>query len=358
MKIGIDISQSIFGTGVSVYTKSLISALLKVDQENEYLLYGGSLRRYSELKSLAESFKGNVSSKIFTYPPMLSEFVWNGIHTFPVEKLIGKVDVLHTSDWVEPPTTANKVTTVHDLYPFKFPKMVSPRVLTAHKRKMSWVFQESKRIIVPSVSTKQDLVEIGGNEEIIRVIPEAPALSRAQPKDVEDVKSKYQINGDYLICIGITQLKNTQSIIKAFHLAKSGKEIKLILVGRQVDVDVKHERNIRVLGHVPQGDLSSLLTGSLGLIFASLYEGYGIPILDAFNCGVPVVTSNISSMPEVAGDAAVLVDPTDINSISEGIEKVLRGPKGLVEKGYDRVKQFTWEKAAKNTIEVYNEAKS
>jgi len=93
------------------------------------------------------------------------------------------------------------------------------------------------------------------------------------------------------------------------------------------------------------------------LVFASLYEGFGQPILEAFTCGVPVVTSNISSMPEVAGDAAVLVDPYDINSIAEGIKKALDGPKGLIEKGDRRIKDFSWEKTAKETLDVYNEAK-
>ena len=103
--------------------------------------------------------------------------------------------------------------------------------------------------------------------------------------------------------------------------------------------------------------MSGLLTGSKGLIFPSLYEGFGIPILDAFNCGVPVVTSNISSMPEVAGNAAALVDPTEVGSIAEGIQKILRGPKSFIEKGEKRVKNFSWEKTARETLSVYNEVR-
>ncbi len=353
MKIAIDISQTVFGTGVSVYTKNLVKALLTVDTQNEYVLFGGSLRRFSELKELAESFKGNFTSKIFPYPPAFADFVWNRLHTFPIEKLIGKVDIIHTSDWTEPPSSAVKITTVHDLYPFKFPKLVHPKILDVHKRKMSWVIKESKKIIVPSESTKKDVVDLGAKEEIIQVISEAPELSKASETEIFNVKKKFQIQGDYLISVGVTPLKNTQKIIEAFHLSRAGRDLKLIIVGNPSNIKINQERNVRILGHVTSRDLAALLTGARALVFASLYEGYGIPILNAFACGVPVVTSNISSMPEVAGDAAILVDPYDVNSIVEGIEKALKAPKGLIEKGIARVKDFSWEKTAKETLAVY-----
>lgn len=351
MRIAIDISQIVYGTGVSVYTKNLVENLLKIDKDNSYILFAGTLRRRQDILDIFPQ------SKIFLYPPALADFVWNKLHIFSIEKLIGEVDVLHTSDWTEPPTKAFKVTTVHDLYPFKFPKLVHPKVLEVHKRKLSWVMKESKRIIVPSESTKIDLINLGAKEEIITVIPEAPALSKASQTEVLNVKKKFQIQGDYLISIGVTPLKNTKRIIEAFHLSRAGRDLKLIIVGNPSNIKIGEERNVRILGHVSSNDLSALLTGAKALVFVSLYEGYGLPILDAMNCGVPVVTSNISSMPEVAGDAAILVDPYNIDSIVEGIEKALKGPKGLVEKGFERVKQFSWEKTAKMTLDVYNESK-
>jgi glycosyltransferase involved in cell wall biosynthesis len=174
---------------------------------------------------------------------------------------------------------------------------------------------------------------------------------------VDKIKRKYNLQGDYVIGIGVSQLKNTKRIIEAFHLARAGEDVKLVLVGRPINIEITEQRNVRILGYVPQNDLAALLTGSRALVFASIYEGYGIPILDAFACGVPVVTSNVSSMPEIAGDAAILVDPYDVNSIANGIMDALRGPKGLVEKGFDRVKEFSWEKTAKMTLDVYREAK-
>jgi glycosyltransferase involved in cell wall biosynthesis len=349
MRVAIDISQIVYGTGVSTYTENLVKSLLKIDSEDDFTLFAGAFRRRGDILGIFPE------ARVFPIPPILADIIWNKFHVLPIEKLIGNIDVFHSSDWVEPPSSAFKVTTVHDLYPLIFPKMVHPKVLEVHKRKLSWVIQESKRIIVPSNSTKTDLVSLGVKGDIIRVIPEAPSFSKASEAEVAAIKKKYQIQGDYLISVGVTELKNTKRIIEAFHLSSAGKELKLILVGRVFDTEIEPERNLRILGYMPQNDLKALLTGARGLIFASLYEGYGIPVLDAFACGVPVVTSNISSMPEVAGEAAVLVDPYDASSIADGIAKVLSAPKGLVEKGLSRVTEFTWENTAKMTLDVYRE---
>lgn len=349
MKIAIDISQIVYGTGVSTYTRNVVRELLKIDGENEYVLFGGSLRRKSDI------LNNFPNARVFPIPPTLADILWNKLHIFPSEKLLGKVDVLHTSDWAEIPSLAFKVTTVHDLYPIKFPKMVHPKILEVHRRKLYWVRKESKRIIVPSDSTKKDLLDLGFNEGIIRVIPEAPSINKSSEEEILRAKKKYQIQGDYMISIGVTPLKNTENIIKAFELASPGKDLKLVIAGRPTNMKVKPQRNVRFLGYVPENDLSALLTGSKGLLFASLYEGYGIPILEGFACGVPVVTSNIGSMPEVAGGAAILVDPTDVNSISEGIAQVIRGAKAYSDKGTERVKEFSWEKTARATLEVYKE---
>jgi glycosyltransferase involved in cell wall biosynthesis len=265
--------------------------------------------------------------------------------------------VFHSSDWAEPPSNAFKVTTIHDLYPLKFARLVHPKVLEVHKRKLSWAIQECERIIVPSVSTKNDLIEIGVKEDIIRVTPEAPSLSKAGVEEVAAVKKKYSLHGDYIISIGITPLKNTKRIIEAFHLSKAGKGLKLVLVGRPVNLKIDEERDIRILGHVSQNELAALLTGARALVFASLYEGFGMPILDAFNCETPVVTSNTASMPEVAGEAAILVNPYQVDLIAEGIIKALRGSRGLAEKGSRRAKEFSWVETARKTLEVYKEAK-
>jgi glycosyltransferase involved in cell wall biosynthesis len=351
MRIAIDVSQIVYGTGVSQYTIELVKNLLKLDKENEYVLFAGALRRKEDILKIFPQ------ARVFPIPPTLGDFVWNRLHRFPIEKLIGKVDVFHTSDWTEPPSQAFKVTTVHDLIPLRFPKMIHKKIREVHVRRLEWVKKESKRIIVPSTSTKEDLMSFGVNADRIRVISEAPVMVKANQSEIDSVKKKFRIADNYLIAFGSAPYKNIERIVRAYELSASGEDLKLVVVGKQSITTVKENRNVRLTGYVEDSELSALITGSKALVFASLYEGFGQPILEAFTCGVPVVTSNISSMPEVAGDAAVLVDPYDINSIAEGIKKALDGPKGLIEKGDRRIKDFSWEKTAKETLDVYNEAK-
>lgn len=356
MKIAIDLSQIIYGTGVSHYRENLVKNLLKIDLENEYLLYGGSFRQLKRLKYILESIEGKHETKTFPMPPRLADIVWNKLHVLPIEKIIGQFDVVHTSDWTEPPSNLNKVTTIHDLVALKFAK-ITPRVIVeTHKQRLKWVHDESKRIIVPSIATKNDLIELGFDENRLRVVYEAPNFVKASKEKVEAVLKKYSIREDYVIAVGANQRKNIKGIIDGYHLSKYGKNLKLIIVGQNINIKQEDERGVRFIGHVNDSDLSALLTGSKALVFPSLYEGLGIPILDAFNCEVPVVTSNISSMPEVAGGAAILVDPYDVNSIASGIEEALSKPKTLIAKGLKRVAEFSWTKTAEETLKVYKEA--
>lgn len=356
MRIAIDVSQAIYGTGVSEYTINLVKNLVLVDKENDYLLFGGTFRRRGELLNLFPH------SKVFPIAPSMANILWNKLHVLPIEKLIGSVDVLHTSDWSEPPSSAFKVTTIHDLAPFLYPNLfprdILRNIVEVHKNKLSWVRTESKRIIVPTEVTKNDLIKLGFNADIVRVIPEAVTdfFKRTEVEKTSLVKSKYNIHGKYMLGVGMDPRKNTDRIIKAFEQAKAGKDIKLVFVGQPKYFKVGSNRNVRVLGHVPQRDLPALYSGAEALIYASLYEGFGLPILEAMACGCPVITSNISSTKEVAGEAAILVDPYEISSIKDGIEKAIRGSKSYVEKGYRRAREFSWEKTARMTVAVYNEA--
>ena len=355
MKVAIDLSQILYGTGVSHYRENLVKNLLKIDTQNEYLLFGGSLRRYKELGIRIQEL-GKAENKIFPIPPTLANIIWNKLHILPIEKLIGKVDLIHTSDWAEPPSSLPKVTTIHDLTPLKFSKVTPKIIVETHKNRLRWVSKESKRIIVPSDTTKQDLIELGFDENLITVIYEAPNNSKAKTEEVERIREKFRIHDDYIIAIGTNPRKNIEKIAKAYHLSKSGKNIKLLIVGENSGLKYEDERGVRFLGHVEDAELAPLLTGSKVLVYPSIYEGLGVPILDAFNCEVPVVTSNLGSMKEVSGDASILVDPYDVNSMSEGITKALETPKTLVAKGLKRVADFSWIKCAEETLKVYQEA--
>ncbi len=191
MRIAIDISQIVYETGVSFYTKYLVENLLKLDHANEYVLFAGALARKNDI------LKVFPQTKIFPIPPTVANLIWNKIHALPIEKLIGKVDVFHSSDWAEAPSSAFKVTTVHDLgpilYPRLFPKEYIRDIVATHKRKLAWVKQESDRIIVPSTSTKIDLIQLGFDAGKIRIIPEAPSdiFKPESTERIEKLKNKY-----------------------------------------------------------------------------------------------------------------------------------------------------------------------
>lgn len=355
MRISIDLSPIIYGTGVSNYRHNLVKNLIKFAPENEYLLYGGSLRRYKELKDKIESY-GSPFSKVFPIPPRLADIIWNKLHILPIEKIIGECDLIHTSDWSEPPSKIPKVTTIHDLVPLVLPKFTPKIIVETHKRRLEWVEKESKIIIAPSIATKMDMIKLGFDENRIRVIYEAPNFTKASENEVSVVKRKYSIHDEYIIMIGTNPRKNIERAINAYHLSKHGRNIKLLIIGEKKDIKISDERGVRFLGFVPTEDLSPLLTGSKLLLFPSLYEGFGVPILEGYLCEVPVVTSNISSMPEAAGGAAILVDPYDVNSIADGIEEALSKPKTLITKGLKVANNYSWQKNAEETLKVYKEA--
>lgn len=358
MKIGIDVSQIIYGTGVSVYTKNLVENLLKLDNKNEYILFGGSFRRTKELKRILNNFKGkNVSRKTFLFPPAVADLIWNKLHIINIERLVGQIDVFHSSDWTQPPTNSFKVTTIHDLVPIKYPDLSHPKIFKNQKSRFKHVLKETDRIIVPSSTTAVDVEKMGFEPGKIRVIPEAvdPEFCRAGNSEIENIKRRYRISGRYLLSIGVNARKNTQRIIDAFEKIKGEINIKLVIIGEPF-IKVDQTRGVYFLGHVPSEAIASLYSGAEALVYPSLYEGFGIPILEAFACGTPVITSNIGSMAEVSGKASILVDPYNINSIVEGVFKAISNRDKLIERGIMRNKKYSWQKTAQMTLKVYSES--
>lgn len=351
MKIAIDISQIIYDTGVSVYTRELVKNLVALYPNEEYILFGGSLRRGEELKQFADSLKQKaVFNRI---SPTMADILWNKLHVLKIERLVGKVDIFHSSDWAEPPTNCPKVTTIHDLAPLLYPKLTDPRIVDTHRRRLYWVKNESSAVIVPSNATKEEVINLGVDGKKIKVIPEALRgdIKKVSIDEIEKIKKKYRISGEYAISIGNNPRKNTSKIISAFEKSKvEGKIEKLVVVGR---VDGNTTSGVIFTGHVPSSDLSALYSGAELLLYPSVYEGFGLPILEAMKCETPVVTSNISSMPEAAGKAGVLVNPDSVESIAEGILKALKDKKNLIKLGLEQVERFSWQRTAKETMEVY-----
>lgn len=362
MKIAIDISQAIYGTGVSVYTKNLVRSLVKLYPEDEFVLFGGSLRRQKELFSLAKKLKG--TPKIFPLAPTLMDFVWNSLHLVPIETFTGPIDLVHTSDWAEPPSKYPKVTTVHDLIPFLYPQTTTDSIRNAHKKKLAWVIRESQKIIAVSESTKRDLISILRVPEAkIAVIPEGVEdRYTPQPQEIIELAKKRYKTGDNFIFTLSTQepRKNQAALIKAFiKVRQSIPDLQLLIAGRvRQDGELPATEGVLVPGYVPDADLPALYSGCLAFILPSVYEGFGLPPLQAMACGAAVAVSDISSLPEVVGDAGILFDPNSIESITTGIIEAVEKRFILRKKSLKQASKFSWKQAAKDTYKVYQEVLS
>ncbi len=360
MKIGIDVSQAVYGTGVSDYTIDLVRALKTVDPTNRYVLFGTSLRRHNDLKKLFRN------ARLFRLPPMLLYYLWNYFHIINIENFIGDVDVFHSSDWAEPPAAAPKVTTVHDLSPFLFPDEMASgafrNISSVHQARMNWVVRECAKIICVSRSTADDLMKLFRvNPGRIAVIPEAmPARFHLRPAASEIIRQKTRFGlHDYIISIGTPQpRKNIPLLVNSFlHFQKILRlPEKLVIVGGRGwgITDIPDDPRIIFTGFLPDLELAALLKGAQVLAYPSLYEGFGLPILMAFFHQIPVLTSDLSSMPEVAGDGAVLVDPKNGEAIAYGLARAIKDKSALIRAGLERLKQYSWEQTARETLMVYS----
>lgn len=361
MRIGIDISQIIYeGTGVANYTRRLIAGLGAIDKKNEYVFFGSSLRR--------QKFLAAFTKKVFPFPPTFLDFVWNRLHVFPVEQLVGNIDIFHSSDWTQPPSRAKKVTTIHDLLVYRFPEFShnktefrtstwapSANIVATQKRRLAWVKKECDAIIACSQATKNDCHEILGiTQDKIRVIYEAagPEFRPQSKAAVDAIRKKYQLNKDYVLAVGTREpRKNLERTIVASQELKNADLVVAGKFGWGKDSSKLQVSNLKLLGYVPQEDLPSLYAGAKWFVYPSLYEGFGIPVLEAMACGCPVITSNVGSLPEVGGDAAIYVNPTDTGELAA---KMKSDPgKNSVRNGFAQAKKFSWEKTAKETIDLY-----
>ncbi|MDP2860661.1 MAG: glycosyltransferase family 1 protein, partial [bacterium] len=309
-------------------------------------------------------------------------------HIIPIEYLTGKTDLFHTSDWLEPPAGCPKITTVHDMAIFKYPETFSPRgghdIVGNLKRKLRWVKKESRMIIAVSENTKKDIVDILNiPEEKIRVIYEAAAPVFNRPVEKETaaaVKRKYEISGPYILAVGTREpRKNLGRVVEAYEMLAEKHDISLIIAGKKGwgGERLKAPRprlglaeggqgsrlkaqKIKTLGFVEKEELAALYAGAECFVYPSLYEGFGLPVLEAMTCGCPVVTSNAGSLSEVGGEAAIYVNPLSSEDIAGGIKKALEMRNGdefvrLKEKMREQAGKFSWERCAKETLAVYKE---
>ena len=381
MIIGIDIRMLARGarTGVEEYTINLLSNMLCLDKNVKYkLFYNG----YQKIKLDYDWLKlPNVELMQFRMPNRILDISSRFLNYPKIDKLLKEVDVFF-SPHIFLSSVSKKcktITTFHDLSFEKYPEFYSAGKnywhLSMSPKKQA---RRADKIIAVSQSTKDDLVELYGIEPSkIKVIYSGVnqvSSIKYQVSRKAEVRKKYNLPDIYILYLGTLEpRKNIIGLIKAFELCKrrrhidvspSFASIKLVIAGSKgwLYKDIFRAANnssvkndIIFTGFVEDQDKSVLYSNAELFVYPSFYEGFGFPPLEAMSYGVPVVTSNFSSLPEAVGDAAVMVNPYNLDELAEAMEMVLTNENLknlLIKKGFERVKKFNWQKCAEETLEV------
>jgi len=351
MKIGIDIRSTLKQkTGIGQYTLNLINSLAKIDTVNKYLLY--SKKKVIDRRRKLPQIPGvNFHHRVdyFSLGP---------------EKLLKDADIFHSSSFdFKKPKHARLVLTIHDVIHKVFPTVHTKETIESTDRQLKEILSEVSMIITDSQTTKDDFLKwFFFNAAKIKVV--YPGVSTwFYPEAVE--------KEPLLLFVGtIEPRKNLKNLIRAFYLLKKEHLLphKLVIIGMKgwmyeevfklVD-ELNLGQEIIFKDYVANEQLRYWYAKSEVFVYPSLYEGFGFPIVEAFACGVPVVTSNTSSCAEIARGAALLVDPQNFGELSDAILRIIKNPdlkKDLISKGLERAMRFSWSKAASEVLTVFREA--
>ncbi|HEX7586469.1 MAG TPA: glycosyltransferase family 1 protein [Patescibacteria group bacterium] len=388
MRIGIDARiilnpEKGDAIGAGHYTYQLIRHLLEIDQENEYVLFFDFRVREKDVKKFA---RPNVKIKFYPFsdykkylPGAYNEIL--GTATLVKEKL----DILHTTSPMSriPVSYRGKtIVTVHDLAVYKVPDVFPSLAATKTRAVLNLMTGKADKIIAVSESTKKDICEIFKcSEDKIKVIYSGFDRRLFEESGVtrERVMEKYGIKDRYILFLGTLEpIKNIVRLFEAYKIfrsnCKNNKENikcdwKLVMAGKkgwlakeykQIAKDMGIGKDVIFTGYIIGDDLVPLFKNADFFVMPSLYEGFGTTVLEAFATGTPAIVSNVSSLPEIAGDAAIFVNPLDVQDIASAMGKFAYD-KNLKneyrEKGKKQLEKFDWTKCARETLEVYKSFK-
>ena len=364
MKIGFDASRAFTAkkTGTENYSYQILKHLAQIDHKNQYYIYLAS--QHDGLRNWPANFK---------FVPISNHLLWTQIG-LAGQIFKDPVDLLfvpaHTLPIIRRGNIKTTVT-VHDLGAQYLPQTHQLKQRLYLNFMTHYQLRSATCIIAVSQATKADLVEkVGIDPRKITVIYEGYNQSLFKPMPSikqEKVLAKYNLKpGGYFLFVGTIQpRKNLTRLIQAFadYLKTSSKHERLVLIGSKgwlseeiytLPKQLQLQDKVFFLGYVGDEKLPHFYSGAKAFLFPSLFEGFGLPILEAMACGCPVLTSNISSMPEVADNAAILVDPYSVDSILKGIQDIteFQTKDKLIKKGFEQIKKFNWKIAANQTLAV------
>jgi glycosyltransferase involved in cell wall biosynthesis len=364
VRVAID-ARKLHDFGIGTYIRNIVRQLARLDGQTEYMLICQDRDR--ELgNSLGDNFRVAVD---WSPPYSLREQF-----TIPWTLLRTRAQVFHEPHYVLPPLTpCRAVVTIHDCIHLRFPQYLPNRAaLTYARAQMGAAARRSDRILTVSEASKRDILEFFQvPAEKITVIYNAidEHFQTAPPaEDVQRVAERYQLDGDFVLYVGnVKPHKNLERLLDAFTRVRQAglDQLKLVIIGDEISKYAAlrravHRHNlhkfVRFLGFLPDQTLAIVYRLAAVFVFPSLYEGFGLPPLEAMASGTPVVTSNVSSLPEVVGDAALLVDPTDTQAIADAMQRVLTDPvlrADLSARGLARARVFSWQAAARQIHDIY-----
>jgi glycosyltransferase involved in cell wall biosynthesis len=366
VRIGID-ARKLHDFGIGTYIRNLLRQLARQDHDTEFVLLSRPDDR-AFLAALGENFRP-VAETAGNYS--LSEQL-----RIPLALKREGVVLYHAPHYVLPPlVSCRSVVTIHDCIHLMFPQYLPNRLALQYARmSMALAAKRATRVLTVSESSKRDIIRFFGTApEKIDVIYNAyDDRFGVEPReeDVTRVRERFQLQDEFVLYAGnVKPHKNLERLIDAFHLVRNRglDQLKLVMIGDDISHYAalrravhRHQlhKYVRLLGYVPEETLAVMYRLASVFVFPSLYEGFGLPPLEAMASGTPVVISNVSSLPEVAGDAAVLVDPHDPAAIADGIHNVLTDPAlraALRAKGLARARQFSWETSVRRVREIYRE---
>jgi glycosyltransferase involved in cell wall biosynthesis len=376
IRIGIDCTAAVRqGAGIGRYTRHLVDALTQLDVENQYVLLvarGGISRPQPWLEVVASRRHVRVVSLPLSDRAMAVLWHRLGLPLW-AEWFCGALDVFHSPDFTLPPVLrARTALTVHDLSFVRVPESADPALRSYLLRVVPASVRRADAVLADSQSTRSDVIEcIGADPARVEVVypgvePRFRPLEDAHA--LQAVRSRYGLPDRFMLGLGTLQpRKNYERLIEAYGMTRREvrAQVKLVIAGgkgwlydsifRRVE-ELGVAADVRFAGYVADEDLPALYTLAELFVFPSLYEGFGLPPLEAMACGTPVVTSNVSSLPEVVGEAALLVDALDVLALAEAIQRAL-SDEGLRSRmthlGRQQARRFTWPGAAKKLLDLY-----
>jgi len=366
VRIAID-ARKLHDYGIGTYVRNLARALARQSTDDVYVL----LCRRSDadfVQSLGPRFEALIEDA--------GNYSVREQISVPIGLWRAHVDLFHAPHYVVSPLTMCPfVVTIHDCIHLRFPQYLPNRAAYAYARTvMTSAARRARKVLTVSKASKDDILHfLKIPAEKVEVIYNGLDERLAQAptdEEVARVRQRFQLTAPYVLYAGnIKPHKNVDRLIEAFSILRRRgmSEVRLLIIGDEISkypnlrrLVHRHQLHqyVRFLGFVADATLAVLYRLASVFVFPSLYEGFGLPPLEAMAAGAPVITSNVSSLPEVVGDAALLIDPMDPQAIADAMARVLGDPAlraELVRRGRERVKAFSWDRSAARTYEVYAE---